>query len=106
MRIASRALPLLKYSNKLNEVMKLGHLLIASMLLVAGACAEEKEVSVTISSEVINAGYIGNGVEWDPYDEAKSWGQEVSDEDWGKLNETMDYNRPPYDRCKINNRKI
>ena len=102
MRIASRALPLLKYSNKLNEVMKLGHLLIASMLLVAGACAEEKEVSVTISSEVINAGYIGNGVEWDPYDEAKSWGQEVSDEDWGKLYERLDYMRPPYVRCMIN----
>ncbi len=58
--------------------------------------------SLTVTDEVINAGLFGNGVEWDPYDEALSWGSEVSDADWEKLYERMDFMKPQYVRCMIN----
>lgn len=51
---------------------------------------------------MVSADYIGNGVEWDPYDEAGAWGAEVSDADWGKLFERLDFMRPGYVRCMIN----
>ena len=83
--------------------MKMNQWLALLWLVVAGACADgRKEVAVTVSPEVTNAGYVGNGVEWDPYDEAGSWGHEVSDEDWATLYERLDYMRPPYVRCMIN----
>ena len=56
----------------------------------------------TVTDEVINASYIGNGVEWDPYDEAESWGAPISEEDWTKLTKRLDYMRPQYIRCMIN----
>ena len=66
------------------------------------ACTSRKEITVEISSEVLNQGYIGNGVEWDPYDEAESWGSEISDKDWEKLFERLDVMQPQYVRCMIN----
>lgn len=83
--------------------MKLSSLGAILLLLAAMACSDGKEeVSVAVFPEVINAGYVGNGVEWDPYDEAESWGHAVSDKDWEKLYERLDYMRPPYVRCMIN----
>ena len=60
------------------------------------------QYSLTVTNEVINPDIFGNGVEWDPYDEALSWGCEVSDADWEKLYERMDYMHPQYVRCMIN----
>lgn len=71
----------------------------ASML---ASCSKEADVTVDISDEVINANYIGNGVEWDPYDEADSWGAPLTDEDWTKVFSRLDYMRPAYVRCMIN----
>lgn len=76
--------------------------LIASAFLMLVACKQEDEVQITIYPEVINAGYIGNGAEWDPYDEAESWGATVSEEDWQTLFKRLDYMKMGYVRCMIN----
>lgn len=81
--------------------MKVKNLLVIGVLiLMMGACKEE--VLITVSDEVINADYIGNGAEWDPYDEAEAWGSRVSDEDWEMLFKRLDYMKMQYVRCMIN----
>ena len=75
----------------------------ALILPVLASCTGTSDtITVEVTDEVINAGYIGNGVEWDPYDEAESWGAPVSDADWDKLFSRLDYMRPGYVRCMIN----
>ena len=69
-------------------------------MMSVAACSRTLELRVT--EEVINPCYLGNGVEWDPYDEAASWGCPVSEDDWNKLYERLDYMRPQYVRCMIN----
>lgn len=76
--------------------------IIGALVFMISGCKNEKGVSVTVSDEVINTGYIGNGAEWDPYDEAEAWGSAVSDEDWETLFKRLDYMRMPYVRCMIN----
>ncbi len=61
-----------------------------------------KELQVSVTSEVVSTGYIGNGVEWDPYDEAEAWGTTVSEADWQKLFKRLDFMRMGYVRCMIN----
>ena len=41
------------------------------LLWLVSACTSQEVVEITVSPEVTNAGYIGNGAEWDPYDEAE-----------------------------------
>jgi hypothetical protein len=69
---------------------------------VCSAKTEKKVVDVSITSEIINAGYIGNGAEWDPYDEAEAWGLPVSDKDWETLFKRVSFMKMPYVRCMIN----
>lgn len=59
-------------------------------------------VNIEVTPDILNPDYLGNGVEWDPYDEALSWGCEVSDTDWDTLFSRLDYMRPQYVRCMIN----
>mgnify|MGYP006862572451 CR=1 FL=1 len=62
-----------------------GNLLLACMAALLGACAGESagkcDAVVRIDADsVVNRGYIGNGVQWDPY--ALDYGQgriEISD---------------------------
>ena len=75
--------------------------MMAAAVALAG-CTAGNIINVEVSSEVVSTDYVGNGVEWDPYDEALSWGSEVSGEDWAKLEERLDYMRPGYVRCMIN----
>ena len=70
------------------------------MMLPLAGCATS--VTLRVTEEVINPCYLGNGVEWDPYDEAISWGGALSDSDWEKLYERLDFMRPQYVRCMIN----
>lgn len=77
--------------------------LILSFLLLAMSCKEKQsDVEITISTEVLSTEFIGNGAEWDPYDEAESWGSNVSESDWQKLFHRLDYMKPSYVRCMIN----
>ncbi|MDR1680323.1 MAG: hypothetical protein LBS12_00855 [Prevotellaceae bacterium] len=81
--------------------MKPKHFLLPA-LLCCMACAPRDEVQITVSTEIISEGYIGNGVEWDPYDEAEAWGAAISDNDWRQLFARLDFMRPGYVRCMIN----
>jgi len=76
------------------------NILICMLLYSCTATGEKLEI--TVSSEVVNPDYIGNGVEWDPYDEAESWGAAISDADWQKLFKRLDFMRMGYVRCMIN----
>lgn len=66
------------------------------------SCSMHDVVEIKVADEVINADYVGNGVEWDPYDEAELWGTEVSDDDWQTLYKRLDFMQPQYVRCMIN----
>ena len=79
---------------------KLGIIPLLSLLLAAAGCS--CPVTLRLTGEVINPYYMGNGVEWDPYDEALSWGGEVSEADWNTLFWRLDFMRPQYVRCMIN----
>jgi hypothetical protein len=85
----------------IKTMMRLKQILLL-MLLWCISCVHHDEVQVTVSSEMISSSYIGNGVEWDPYDEAEAWGTAISDEDWQKLFTRLDFMRPGYVRCMIN----
>jgi hypothetical protein len=81
--------------------MKWIFILLAIGLCGAG-CRHNDELQIVVSTEIISNGYIGNGVEWDPYDEAEAWGTAISDEDWQTLFTRLDFMRPGYVRCMIN----
>lgn len=81
---------------------KINILLNGLLLGMASACTPKEATEITITPEVINADYIGNGAEWDPYDEAESWGASVSDKDWETLYKRLDFMKPQYVRCMIN----
>lgn len=71
-------------------------------LSVLCSCSEKKTVTVSVSDVAVSRDFIGNGVEWDPYDEAAAWGSELSDADWQTLYSRLDHMRPGYVRCMIN----
>lgn len=81
---------------------KINILLNGLLLGMAAACTPKEVTEITVSPEVINADYIGNGAEWDPYDEAEAWGSSISDEDWKTLYKRLDFMKPQYVRCMIN----
>lgn len=76
--------------------------LLAGAATLFAACDSHRTLRIGVTDRVVSADYIGNGVEWDPYDEAAAWGAEVSDADWAKLFERLDFMRPGYVRCMIN----
>ena len=75
-------------------------MVIAVGFLLAGCRTSDFEVKVT--DNIINQDYIGNGAEWDPYDEAIVWGTDLSEEDWAVLYERVEPMRMGYVRCMIN----
>ena len=89
-----------------------GNLLLACMAALLGACAGESagkcDAVVRIDADsVVNRGYIGNGVQWDPY--ALDYGQgrvEISDADWEKLYARLDFMRPAFIRVMTNTTSV
>ena len=73
---------------------------VLSLLLVAAGCS--RPVTITVTEQIINPNYLGNGVEWDPYDEAISWGGALTDAQWDTLYRRLDFMQPQYVRCMIN----
>ena len=67
---------------------------------------EKADVSVNIDSKaIVSEGYVGNGVQWDPY--ALDYGSgpvEISDADWTKLYSRLDFMRPAFIRVMMNTR--
>lgn len=74
--------------------------LILLLVLVCGC--RQTHLQVRVSGQILNPSYLGNGAEWDPYDEAESWGSPISEEDWQKLFARMDFMRPGFVRTMIN----
>ena len=67
------------------------------------SCSEDvEEVSlddVVVTSEVITESYIGNGFQWDAYPQVyRGLGLTVSDADWEKMYQRLDYMRPSFMR--------
>ena len=75
-------------------------MVLAFGFLMIGCRTFELEVKVT--ENIINKDYIGNGVEWDPYDEAIAWGTDLSEEDWSILLQRVRPMGIRYVRCMIN----
>ena len=73
---------------------------VLSLLLAAAGCS--RSLTLTVTDQVINPDYLGNGVEWDPYDEAISWGSALTDAQWDTLYSRLDFMKPQYVRCMIN----
>lgn len=82
--------------------MKITNLAVLCAAAVFALCSCSDSIEVSVTDNVINPDYIGNGVEWDPYDEALSWGSEISEEDWQTIFERLDFMQPQYVRCMIN----
>lgn len=80
--------------------MTLRQIALIGLLLTAAGCS--RSISLTVTDQVINPCYLGNGVEWDPYDEAISWGSALTDAQWETLYSRLDFMKPQYVRCMIN----
>ncbi|MEG0807027.1 MAG: hypothetical protein RR410_01595 [Alistipes sp.] len=79
--------------------------LATSLVLFICACQHQNpSILVRIDADsVVNSGYIGNGVQWDPYALNYGDGQvEISDTDWQKLYARLDYMQPAFIRMMIN----
>lgn len=64
---------------------------------------ERGAVSVYISNEMITDGYVGNGVEWDPYQLDYGYGRmHISDADRQKTCDRLDFMRPRLIRVMLN----
>jgi len=74
-----------------------------ALAILTSSCIKNKSViTVTVTGEVFNSGYIGNGAQWDAYPEAEAWGSGISDSDWQKLYKRLDFMKPNFIRCLIN----
>lgn len=71
-------------------------------ILFGSGKSDRQIINVSVTNEVINPNYIGNGVQWDAYPEAELWGAAVSEEDWSKLYKRLDFMKPNYVRSLIN----
>lgn len=71
------------------------------LCLLLSACTGDG-LTIKVSDEVISSDYIGNGAEWDPYDESVAWGVQLSDKDWDVLFDRLDVMGMGYVRCMIN----
>ena len=76
-------------------------LLCVTMCLMM-VCCQKADIVIKVTDKVINSDYIGNGAEWDPYDEAISWGSDISEEDWNVLFERIGPMGMGYVRCMVN----
>ncbi len=77
--------------------------LIASFLIIS-CLSEQPDAIVSIDvNTIINESYIGNGVQWDPYQLDYGNGElEISEADWQKLYARLDFMRPQFIRIMIN----
>ena len=77
-------------------------LLLCVTMCLMMVCCQKADIVIKVTDKVINSDYIGNGAEWDPYDEAISWGSDISEEDWNVLFERIGPMGMGYVRCMVN----
>lgn len=68
------------------------------------SCSALPDATITVDNKtIINSNYIGNGVQWDPYQ--LDYGEiqlKISSEDWQKLYSRLDFMKPQFIRVMIN----
>ncbi len=80
-------------------------LLFLFFSVIAFSCSQkEPDAIVSIDTGiVVNDSYIGNGAQWDPYQLDYGNGKlEISEADWKKLYDRLDFMRPQFMRIMIN----
>lgn len=82
--------------------MRRAFIALSMLALAACSCSQGDAAKAVISGNEISSNYFGNGAEWDPYDEAASWGHAMDNEDWDMVFSRLDVMRPGYIRCMIN----
>lgn len=84
--------------------------IIVSFWLVTAviSCSAVPDATVAVdNTSIINPNYIGNGVQWDPYQ--LDYGEKqlkISSEDWQKLYSRLDFMKPQFIRVMINTTSV
>lgn len=82
---------------------KLNLLTLLTCLLGVFSCSNSSsKPEIRLTDKVIVSNYIGNGAQWDPYDEAIAWGCELTDKHWDKLLTRVEFMKMGFVRCLIN----
>lgn len=72
------------------------------------SCSALPDATVTVdNNNIINPSYIGNGVQWDPYQ--LDYGEKqlkISQKDWQKLYSRLDFMKPQFIRVMINTTSV
>lgn len=72
------------------------------------SCSALPDATITVDNKtIINPNYIGNGVQWDPYQ--LDYGEKqikISPEDWQKLYSRLDFMKPQFIRVMINTTSV
>ncbi|MFT4221913.1 hypothetical protein [Dysgonomonas sp.] len=73
-------------------------------IFIVSCSSQRPDATVSIDvSSIINDNYIGNGAQWDTYQLDYGKGRlEISDADWKKLYDRLDFMRPQFIRIMIN----
>lgn len=92
----------------LSSVACIWSLACSAQVIASVAESSDRRSTVRIDGRaVVNSNYIGNGVQWDPY--ALNYGTgpvEISDADWQKLYDRLDFMRPGFIRVMINTTSV
>ncbi len=83
---------------------------ILAALFCLGSCGlrQDKAFSdttlITVKADsLVSTGYIGNGVQWDPYESDYGFGDvEISEADWKKIYDRLDFMKPAFMRVMVN----
>ncbi|MRT93711.1 hypothetical protein [Ancylomarina sp. 16SWW S1-10-2] len=85
---------------------------IFSILLLTVACdkdektreADTKDIDLMITQNLLSSDFVGNGAQWGGYDNVQDWigAETLSEADWTKLYERIDFMRPPFLRIMSN----
>lgn len=80
------------------------YLFILLVAFLMSCSSKEQDTTILIDTEeIINNCYIGNGAQWDPYQLDYGKGKlEISEEDWKKLYDRLDFMRPQFIRIMVN----
>ena len=76
----------------------------AAFLFVECTTPRQKSIPTILvkTNDTVTAGYIGNGAQWDPFPQAySSWNLPISEADWNKLYQRLDFMKPSFIRCMI-----
>ncbi len=83
---------------------------IIAALFCLGSCGPRQDNAFTDSTVItvnadslVSTGYIGNGVQWDPYESDYGFGDVgISEADWQKMYARLDYMKPAFMRVMVN----